>query len=119
MAAPNLLAPTTITGKITGVAISNSATVLLSNASSSGKLLRISSVIISNITSSAATITIDLYKNQSTAYRMPLTKTIPANDIWAFSDRDLLIQLEENDSLRATGSATSTFEAVISYEDIS
>lgn len=60
MAAPNLLSPTTITGKTTYVALSTTnATSVLSNAASSGKVMKVNSLVVSNVDgTNAASITV-------------------------------------------------------------
>ena len=49
MAAPNLKSPTTITGKTARYAVTASIAAALSNASSSGKVLKINSLIQAEI----------------------------------------------------------------------
>jgi len=120
MAAPNLLTSTTVTGKVAGQAITTSATAIVSNASSSGKVLKINSLYISNINgTSSADITVDVYKGGVTAYRLAYLITIPAKSTINVIAKDISIYLEENDSLRLTASANSYLEGVCSYEDIS
>jgi len=96
MAAPNLLSPTTINGKTVTVDLSTtSATSILSNAASSGKVLKINSLYVANVDgTSNAEITINYY---SAAY----------------------IYLEEDRSLGATAGTSSDLKVVCSYEDIS
>lgn len=49
MTAPNLLSPTTITGKTVADAVGATDTTILSNASGSNKVLKVNSLIVSNI----------------------------------------------------------------------
>jgi hypothetical protein len=49
MAAPNLLKPTQILGKAVTLALTTSAQALVNNAASSGKLLRVNKIFVSNI----------------------------------------------------------------------
>ena len=67
MTAPNLIGATTINGKTVGVSLTTtSATSVLSNASGSGKVLKVNTLNVSNTTGTAATITIN-YTNSSGA----------------------------------------------------
>ena len=55
MTAPNLIAPTTITGKTAYISLSNTnETTLLSNAASSNKVFRVHSIYAANIDGSSA-----------------------------------------------------------------
>lgn len=122
MANPNIVNVTTITGKTVGAAVTTSAAALVSNASSSGKILKINSLIVANVTTTPTTpttITVDVYKNQTTAYRLAYTISVPTNSTLIVVSKDTAIYLEENDSLRVLASAGTSLEAVCSYEEIS
>lgn len=119
MANPNIVNVTTIQGKVVGAAATTSAAALVTNAASSGKILKINSLSIANVTTSSATINVDVYKNQTTAYRLAFTIAVPANATLVIISKDTSIYLEENDSLRITASANTSLEAVCSYEEIS
>ena len=117
MAAPNIVSVATINGKTAVQAVTTSATAIVTNSASSGKVLKVNSLYIANIDgTNSATVNVDLYRG-STAYHLAKTITVAAD-----STLDLLsnsIYLEEDDSLRLTASANSDLEAVCSYEDIS
>ena len=49
MAAPNIVNVTTITGKTAGLAVTTSATDIVDNPASSGKVFKVNSLIISNV----------------------------------------------------------------------
>jgi hypothetical protein len=120
MAAPNLLSLTTATGKIAGLAVTTSATAIVSNGSGSGKCLKINTLVVANITGSTATVTVDVYKNATTAFDLMYQATVPANSsLVVIGKNENQIYLEENDSLRLTAASNSTLEAVCSYEDLS
>ena len=123
MAAPNLKAPTTINGKTAVVALSStSETSLLSNASSSGKALRVTSLFVSNVdgTNNAA-ITVKYYNAASggTGYALANTLTVPADSTVVILTREQSVWLEENRSLRVTASAANDLNVVCSYEEVS
>lgn len=118
MAAPNLLSLTTLTAKTAGQAVTTSATAIVTNSSGSGKLIKITTLFISNVNGGAsADITVDVYKNQSTAYRIGYTISVPADSTLDLINK--VVYLEENDSLRLTASVNSYLEAVCSYEELS
>ena len=117
MAAPNIVNVATITGKTAVQAVGTSATAIVTNAASSGKVFKVNALYISNVDGvNLATINIDIF-GSSTAYHIMKTVSVPAD-----STIDVLskaIYLEEGDALRLTASAASDIEAVCSYEEIS
>lgn len=120
MANPNIVGVTSIYGKTAGQAVTTSATAIVTNASGSGKVLKINSLIISNVNGTAsADITADVYKNQTTSYRLAFTIAVPNDATLVLVSKDTSIYLEENDSIRLTASSNSYLEAVCSYEEIS
>ena len=119
MAAPNLKTPTTITGKSIGYAVTTTMAAALSNASSSGKVLKVNSVYCANVDGTAAAdISLEHY-NGTTAYKLANTIAVPADATQVLVTREAPIYLEEGQSLRAQASAAGDLELVISYEDIS
>ena len=117
MAAPNLIAATTIYGKTAVLAATTSATAIVTNSAASGKVLKINALYVSNIDASVNyTITMDIFRS-STAYRIGNVISVPAAATLDVISKS--IYLEEGDTLRLTASANSKLEAVCSYEDIS
>ena len=124
MAAPNIVSVTTITGKTAVVDLtSTSATAVVSNAASSGKVFKINSLIVSNVDgSSAADITISLYSEDDiggTATQIVSTVSVPADASLVVIDKSTGLYLEEDRSIGATASAASDLKVVCSYEEIS
>jgi hypothetical protein len=124
MAAPNLANPTTIIGKTATVALSStSATAILSNAASSGKVFKVNSLYVANVDgTNAANITIQYYSAASlggTAFPIAFTVTVPADSTLIVIGKDTQIYLEENTSLGATASVANDLTVTASYEDIS
>tara|TARA_Y100000114_G_C11492378_1_gene200488 strand:+ start:100 stop:462 length:363 start_codon:yes stop_codon:yes gene_type:complete len=120
MANPNIAGLSNIYGKVAGQAVGTSAAAIVTNSSSSGKIYKINSLIISNVDgSNNAEITATVYKNQSTEYHLAKTIAVPAKATLVVVSKDTTIYLEENDSIRLTASAASDLEAVCSYEEIS
>ena len=117
MAAPNIVNVATITGKTAVQAIGTSATAIVTNSASSGKVYKVNALYISNVDgSSSATMNVDLYRS-STAYHIAKTIAVPADTTIDVLNK--AIYLEEGDSLRLTASAASDLEGVCSYEEIS
>lgn len=120
MANPNIVNVTAIYGKVAGLAVTTSATAIVTNSAGSGKILKINSLTVANVNGTAAAdITADLFKNQTTAFDLAFTIAVPADATLVLISKDTSIYLEENDSIRLTASANSYLEAVCSYEEIS
>lgn len=123
MAAPNIIGATTVLGKTVGTALSTtSATSILNNAASSGKCLKINTILASNYTSSPVSLTVSFYSAASlggTAYTIVGNISVPAYSTITVVDKGTQIYLEENQSLGATAASGNCFNVVVSYEDIS
>ena len=117
MAAPNIVNVATITGKTAVQAVGTSATAIVTNSGSSGKVFKVNALYIANIDGSAAAdITVDLFRS-STAYPIASTISVPADATLDIMTK--AIYLEEGDTLRCTASASGDLTAVCSYEEIS
>lgn len=124
MAAPNIANPTTITGKTVAVALSStSATAILSNPASSGKVFKVNSLIVANVDGVVnATITVQYYSQDDiggTAFPIVFTTTVPADATLVVISKDSQIYLEEDKSIGATASAANDLTVIASYEEIS
>jgi len=119
MAAPNIVGVTTITAKTAGQAVTTSPTAIVTNASGSGEVYKINTLIAGNVTGSAQTISVQVFKNQATQYRIATAVSVPGNSTIVILAKDSSIYLEENDSLRISAGNASALEAVCSYEVIS
>lgn len=117
MAAPNIVGVTTITGKTAVLAVTTSATAIVTNSAASGKVFKVNALYVSNIDgSNAADVNVDIFRS-STAYHIARTIAVPADATLDVISKS--IYLEEGDTLRLTASANSDLEAVCSYEEIS
>ena len=117
MAAPNIVNVATITGKTAVQAVGTSATAIVTNSASSGKVFKVNALLVSNVDGTDnAEITVDLYRS-STAYHLAKTVTVPADATLDVVSK--AIYLEEGDALRLTANAASDLEAICSYEEIS
>ena len=117
MAAPNIVAVTTITGKTdTSTSISNSSgspTTVLNNAAASNNVYKINTVLASNTSAALVTVTL-LYQ---TAY-VCKDLTIPVGSSIALLGKDTPIYMEENTSLTAYSDTASGVDIITSYEII-
>ena len=124
MAAPNIVNVTSIIGK-TEVAnlTTTAATSVVSNAASSGLVLKINTLIVSNVDPTASCdITISLYSAAAlggTATQIASTISIPADTSLIVISKDTPVYLEEDRSIGATASVANDLKVVCSYEAIS
>lgn len=131
MANPNIVNVTTIYGKTTYYTPGGtSAVVLLPNAASSGKVLKINQIVAANVNGSAAVdVTVAIYTNGAvaqgsapaggTAYPIVSTISVPADASLIVTDKTTAIYLEEGTSISVTSGTASGITYSISYEDIS
>jgi hypothetical protein len=124
MAAPNIVNVATITGKTNVVDLtSTSATSVVSNAASSGKVFKINSLIVANVDGTAnADITINLYSAAAlggTATQICSTIAVPADSSLVVIDKTSGIYLEEDKSIGATAGSSNDLKVICSYEEIS
>jgi len=120
MSQMNIVNVSTIYGNTTGMVVTTTPTAIVTNANASGAVYKINTLVVSNISGTGtASISVDVYKNQTNAYRMAYQVPVTANTSFSPIDKGLIIYLEENDSIRLTSSANGYLEAVCSYEAIS
>jgi hypothetical protein len=124
MANPNIVSVNSIFGNTTGFALTTTLTnVLLANASGSGKVYKVESIMVANVDgSSAADVTIDWNTNAGgtgTSFALAATISVPADATLSLIDKTNSFYLMENQSIIGGASANSDLEVVIAYEDIS
>jgi hypothetical protein len=124
MAAPNIVDVTTITGKSAVVDLTTtSATAVVSNAASSGKVFKINSLVVSNVDgTNAADITISYFSEDDiggTATEIVSTISVPADASLVVIDKNTSIYLEEDRSIGATAGTASDLKVLVSFEEIS
>jgi len=125
MANPNIVAVVSIFGNTTGFALTTTLTnVLLANATSSGKVLKVESIMVANVDgSSAADVTIDFHTaangTAGSSFALAATISVPADATLNLVDKNSTFYLMENQSIIGGASANSDLEVVIAYEDIS
>ena len=124
MAAPNIVNVATIIGKTSVVDLTTTAaTSIISNASASGKVFKVNTLIVSNVDgTNNADITINYYSAASlggTATEICKTVVVPADASLVVIDKTSFIYLEEDKSIGAIAGAASDLKVVCSYEEIS
>jgi hypothetical protein len=124
VANPNIVNVTSIYGKSAVVDLtSTSATSVVSNAASSGKVFKINSLIVSNVDgTNAADITINYYSAAAlggTATQIVSTVSVPADSSLVVIDKNTSFYLEEDKSIGATAGSANDLKVLVSYEDIS
>jgi hypothetical protein len=131
MANPNIVNVTTILGTTTYLTPSaTTAVVLLPNAASSNKVLKINQIVAANVNGSAAVdTTVAIYSNGAvaqgsapaggTAFPIVSTVSVPADASLIVTDKTTAIYLMEGQSIIVTSGTASGITYTISYEDIS
>lgn len=115
MAAPNIINSTTVLGKRAYSILSTSMANVITSSSTSGNLVKVSELTISNISSSSITANVVVGRG-ATLYYMAGTMTIPANSTLTLVSRDSAFYMEEGDYLQANSSAATSGHMSVSYE---
>ena len=123
MANPNIVSVSAIYGENSLTSLSTtSATSIVSNAASSGKVYKINSLIVANVDgTSAADITINVYSEDDlggTAYALASTVSVPADATLVVIDKNTSIYLKEDQSIGATAAVASDLVVVASWEEL-
>jgi len=123
MANPNIVNVTTIYGNSSSTALSTtSATSIVSNAASSGKVFKINSIVVANVDgTSAADITINVYSQAAlggTAYAIASTISVPADASLIVTDKTTSFYLLENQSIGAIAGTANDLVVTASWEEI-
>lgn len=116
MAAPNIVNVTSILGKTAVANITTVATTILENESESGNVIKVNTLMVSNIDSSNI-VAVDVNVVRSSAsFCLIKSVSIPST-----SSIDVLtksLYLEEGDSIAMLADANTHSQTVISYEVI-
>jgi hypothetical protein len=122
MANPNILAATSIYGNTTYLIPSNtSVTTWAALTPSVGTVNKVENITVSNVTSSAATVTISINSatgGSGTAYRIAYQISVPANATLVVVDKTTSFYVGEGQSVVVTVGTGSALELVASYEAI-
>ena len=123
MSNPNIAAVAAIYGNTSTTALSTtSATSIVSNASGSGKVYKINSIVVANVDgTSAADITINVYSAAAlggTATAIASTISVPADATLIVTDKTTSFYLLEDKSIGATAGAANDLVVTASWEEI-
>ena len=126
MAAPNIVDVATITGITTWKAGINTeaagVSVIVTNAASSGKVLKVNSLVASSIgaTTGVTTKIFNLAAGAGNSVSIGTTMTVPSFSSLAVVSKEMSIYLQENQSIGVFKEASKgDIDVVCSYEDIS
>lgn len=124
MANPNIVAVSAIYGKTTTSTPSNtSANVLLANAASSGKVIKVNSIVAANIDGTNAVNTSvstnTAADGSGTSSAIVSTVSVPANASLIVTDKTTGFYLEENTSIVVLSGTSSKITYTVTYEEIS
>ena len=123
MANPNIVSVASIYGKtVYDTDIATSASSLVNNAASSGKIFKINSLIIANIdgTNDAdITVTLRNAAGGTTYSTLANTISVPADATLVVISKDTSVYLMEDMSLYIAASVAGDLSATCSYEEIS
>ena len=124
MSAPNIVNVATITAKThTLLLTGTSAVQLLENPASSGKVMKVNSLVVANVDgTSAASITVGIYPQDDiggTAVVLASTISVPADASLIVIDKNMGLYLEEDTSIGVTASAANDLACTITYEELS
>jgi hypothetical protein len=123
MANPNIVNVAAIYGNNSSVSLTTtSATSIVSNAASSGKVFKINTIMVANVDgTNAADITINKYSAAAlggTAFPIASTISVPADATLIIVDKTTSIYLLENESIGATAGTASDLVVTASWEEI-
>ena len=123
MANPNIVSVASIYGKtVYDTDIATTASSLVNNAASSGKIFKINSLIIANIDGTNAadiTVTVRNAAGGTTYSTLANTISVPADATLVVVSKDTSVYLMEDMSLYVASSAAGDLSATCSYEEIS
>lgn len=124
MANPNIVSVTSILGNTTFITPADTAAnVLLSNAASSGDVLKINQIVAANVNGTSAVDTTVAVNNAAagagTSFPVVSTVSVPADASIIVTDKTTAIYLMEDQSIVVTSGTASGISYTISYEAIS
>jgi hypothetical protein len=127
MAAPNIVAVTTIRGKSNVANITTVSSSVVVNPVNSGQVFKLNTIIVSNVDgTNSGNVTVELFKfgaqNTSTGtgnavYSLANVVTVPAKSSLDIMSKSLY--LEEGDHLKAKADSNNRLHLITSFEEIS
>jgi hypothetical protein len=122
MANPNIVNVAAIYGNTSSTSLSTtSATSILSNAASSGKIFKLGSLVVSNTSASAVAVTINLYSAAAlggTGVPVAYQISVPANASLIVVDKTTPLYILEDKSIGAIAGTAGALAVTASWEEI-
>jgi hypothetical protein len=124
MANPNIAAATSVIANNAQVSLTGtSATQLITNAASSGKIFLIDSIIVANVDgTNACDVTVTRFQsatNTGTAFPIASTITVPADASIIIVGKDNPINLTEDESIYVTASVANDLVVDANWKELS
>jgi len=123
MANPNMVNVSSILGATTYlVPTTTTATTWTALTPSAGTINKIDTMMATNVTATAATITVSINSatgGAGTAYRLTYQTSVPGNSSLVVVDKSTMIYVGEAQSIVVTSGTTNAIEMVATYEAIS
>jgi hypothetical protein len=123
MANPNMINVASIYGVTTYlVPTTTTATTWTALTPSAGTVNKIASMTATNVTATAASITVSINSatgGAGTAYRLAYQISVPGNSALSIIDKSTMIYVGEGQSIVVTSGTTNALEMVAAYEAIS
>jgi hypothetical protein len=132
MANPNIVNVTQIYGQTNYLTPANTSTlVLIANTSGSGNVFKVNQIVASNITNTAANVTVSLFTSGATTSGNAVTRaaattfditsniSVPAYASLIVVDKTTPVYLMEGTSISITSGTGSALTYTVSYEVIS
>ena len=116
MAAPNIVAVTTITGRVVTVTLGAAATDIVANGAGSNKVYRLGGLIVTNPSNDPVLLTLSLV-NAAPAHTAALVNKLPVPGNSSLRVPLDKFNLEEGDKI--TGIGGGVLQATATYEEIS
>ena len=124
MANPNLAAATSVLANNAQLSLTaTTATQLITNAASSGKVFLVDSIIVANVDgTNACDVTVTRFQsatNTGTAFPLCSTVTVPADASLIVVGTENKISLTENESIYVTASAANDLVVDANWKELS
>ena len=127
MAAPNIVAVTTIRGKSNVANLTTTSSSVVVNDVNSGKVFKINTIIVANVDgTNSGNVTVELFKfgaqnvatgTGNSVYSLANVVTVPAKASLDVMSKSLY--LEEGDHLKAKADSNNRLHLITSFEEIS
>lgn len=118
MAAPNIVNVSSIVGKNARLAVGTTATNILSNPLGSNAVLKINTLLLSNVNGQAAASATVRLLDGGNQFFIAYEMFVPAGASLVIISKDSSLYLEEDQSIRINSNLANYIHAICSYETI-